>query len=435
MKSTMLFSLSYRLATCSSAYGFPALAQQSGSDDAEGPIAELIGETWRNPSDTLSILLLIGGDVVLKALAQLSGRRVVPVAFSFGWVAYSFNTLMSVCGDGRLMPKPDYPAKLINAKSGFVRENRSWVLGRLLRDSERPLPGDVGLCITVYQASVTARHGVPDLDWCWWGGVVIIILQLAFSAIPFALYGDWSIFTVTSAGTVLALITGALPQWRDEKWACRKNPKKLFCLTGGNGTRSAMVILSNGNGLDLEDLAGAESPMVPRRGQNQPPTAFGLPITFLLTQVASLILAVLWIVILITVTGIDEHAWYLLLVGGLGMLQNAIVAGARRGIGTSGIHLEVVEEFSRRKVMHAIMDLEQAYPSTGRPLLSEFFPNESKLREDEVKWWSGDRTEYDEKRKETEAYRDCILKEETVSPETDPKQARRNHQATLGKGR
>lgn len=41
---------------------------------------------WRNPTDVLSILSIAGGDVVLKALAQLSGGRLVPVAFSFGWV-------------------------------------------------------------------------------------------------------------------------------------------------------------------------------------------------------------------------------------------------------------------------------------------------------------------------------------------------------------
>ncbi|EEB99951.1 hypothetical protein MPER_00236, partial [Moniliophthora perniciosa FA553] len=70
----------------------------------DSQVPETIHEIWKNPSDTLSILLIIGGDVVLKALAQLSGRKLVPVAFSFGWVAYSFNTLMSIFGDGRLMP-------------------------------------------------------------------------------------------------------------------------------------------------------------------------------------------------------------------------------------------------------------------------------------------------------------------------------------------
>ena len=39
---------------------------------------------WKNPGDVFSILLILGGDVVARALAQLVGSRVTPVAFSFG---------------------------------------------------------------------------------------------------------------------------------------------------------------------------------------------------------------------------------------------------------------------------------------------------------------------------------------------------------------
>ncbi|EPQ54741.1 hypothetical protein GLOTRDRAFT_13685, partial [Gloeophyllum trabeum ATCC 11539] len=59
---------------------------------------------WRSPSDILSILLLIGGDIIQKALAQVSGYYFTPVAFSFGWIAYAFAALMSSFGDGKLMP-------------------------------------------------------------------------------------------------------------------------------------------------------------------------------------------------------------------------------------------------------------------------------------------------------------------------------------------
>ena len=363
----------------------------------EATVAHTIHSTWQNPSDTLSILLIIGGDVVLKALAQLSGRRLVPVAFSFGWVAYSFNTLMSVFGDGRLMPPPDYPARIINVQSGFARESRSWVLGRLLRDFERrPLPEDVGLSITVFKAlAPDIKHGLPSIDWCWMCGLITIVLQLGISAIPFGLHGDWSTLLVTSSGTILALATGALPQWRSEKWACRRNTHKVFCLTGGNGSRDVIVIIGAGQCLDLEDLAVAESPMV---GRGSTSTIFNLPVMFLMTQASCLLLAVLWIVFLITVTSIKSSAWYLLLVGGLGMVQNAIAAGARRRMGTAGIHLEKVEEIARQKVMHAIMDVEDAYVGVGKALLHEFFPNESKLRSGEVKWWDGDCSEYNEER-------------------------------------
>jgi hypothetical protein len=39
---------------------------------------------WKNPGDVFSVLLILGGDVVGRALAQLAGSRLTPVAFSFG---------------------------------------------------------------------------------------------------------------------------------------------------------------------------------------------------------------------------------------------------------------------------------------------------------------------------------------------------------------
>jgi hypothetical protein len=53
---------------------------------------------WQNPNDILSLLLILGPDVVWRSLAQLSGERVTPVVFSFGWVAYAVNTLVSAFG-------------------------------------------------------------------------------------------------------------------------------------------------------------------------------------------------------------------------------------------------------------------------------------------------------------------------------------------------
>lgn len=39
---------------------------------------------WKNPGDVFSVLLILGGDVVARALAQLVGSGITPVAFSFG---------------------------------------------------------------------------------------------------------------------------------------------------------------------------------------------------------------------------------------------------------------------------------------------------------------------------------------------------------------
>jgi len=45
---------------------------------------------WASPTNyAFTILLLLGGDVVSRALAQLAGGRFTPVAFSFGmFVSY-----------------------------------------------------------------------------------------------------------------------------------------------------------------------------------------------------------------------------------------------------------------------------------------------------------------------------------------------------------
>jgi hypothetical protein len=120
---------------------------------------QLLGQ-WENPSDVLSVLLIIGGDIVQKALAQASGGYFTPVCFSFGWVAYSFNALVSIIGDGRLLPEPDHTVKVFNLKNGYVRENRNWIVGRVLRDNTirlnkiRPLGGN-GIRISVYDACDT----------------------------------------------------------------------------------------------------------------------------------------------------------------------------------------------------------------------------------------------------------------------------------------
>lgn len=41
-------------------------------------------DQWTTPGDVFSVLLLLGGDVVARALAQLAGSGLAPVAFSFG---------------------------------------------------------------------------------------------------------------------------------------------------------------------------------------------------------------------------------------------------------------------------------------------------------------------------------------------------------------
>ncbi len=46
--------------------------------------SDAFSDQWKNPGDVFSVLLILGGDVVGRALAQLAGSAVTPVAFSFG---------------------------------------------------------------------------------------------------------------------------------------------------------------------------------------------------------------------------------------------------------------------------------------------------------------------------------------------------------------
>ncbi|KAH8147318.1 uncharacterized protein LAJ45_08796 [Morchella importuna] len=315
-------------------------------------------EQFARPGDIISVLLLLGSvvmlgrDVIHQALAQLSGGFITPVAFSFGWITYAISALLAAIGANKLMPLPDATGFVVNSRSRYGRENRSWILGRIIRDyvfwcdpriaveedrflkaeaerrSKLPAgeeqkwnkyPPRIGLSISVYEASRTKTAGVPDKDWVYYTGILCALVQLGIAAVPWGLWGDWSIVLMTGCGTVLAFASGALPHWKAEKWSCRKKSGKTVSLTAGNGTK-------------------------------------------------------------------HQNPWFLLLIGVLGMAQNVIVCAAPRTPGAFGVHLEFKEAIARDKVMKALMDLENKYPYVGRSLVDTYFPG-SNLRPDEEKFW------------------------------------------------
>jgi hypothetical protein len=46
--------------------------------------ADELRQQWTQPRDVFSVLLLLGGEIVNRALAQLAGSAFTPVTFSFG---------------------------------------------------------------------------------------------------------------------------------------------------------------------------------------------------------------------------------------------------------------------------------------------------------------------------------------------------------------
>ncbi|KAI9732165.1 MAG: hypothetical protein M1834_004262 [Cirrosporium novae-zelandiae] len=139
--------------------------------------------------DLFFVLLLLGGDIVGRALAQIAGK----------WVAYSVSALVSVIGENKLMPRDlDCKSKIINGKNGYIRENLSWILGRIVRDfsswnklatknmttdilnkkwkelkkedPETVKPTIAGLIVTVYQPRETQLGAFPKLYFVYESG-------------------------------------------------------------------------------------------------------------------------------------------------------------------------------------------------------------------------------------------------------------------------
>ncbi|PCH39065.1 hypothetical protein WOLCODRAFT_141087 [Wolfiporia cocos MD-104 SS10] len=325
---------------------------------------------WRNPNDILSIVQLIGGDTVQTALAaSTSPSYFTPVAFSFGWVAYAFSTISTVFGDGTLMPLPDCSATLISIRSGYARPIKSWVLGRIVRDYEPPRDKDKSLTITFYRALPEKPVGVPDRDAIYFLGVAVIIMQIGIACIPGVLDENWVPLIITFTGTILAQASGAIRQWSEEKWNGGKlSREETVCITQGNGSRSVQVITTQSGGHNLEHIAAGPLPDVKSRA----------------TTVATIMLAALWVVHLITVESLSSDAWYSVAIGALGMLQNIIAAGAKRSPSAFGFHWEMVEIVSKPKVFKTLQEAEKIKPGVGLALLPVFFPGE--LRNDEMRW-------------------------------------------------
>jgi hypothetical protein len=228
---------------------------------------------WAHPSDILSVALILGGDIVESALAQLTGDWLTPVPFWFGWMVYSVNALRSAIGEKKLMPQPDCPAIVINAKSHHVRQNQSWILGRILRDFNHWKPQQVidrervvlhelaeqekrrkisepvkrkshiAISVSVFKASQTRGPGKPTHDWVYFTGLGTMLVHFGVVSIPCALYQDWAVILTTVLGSLFALAYGALPAWKEEKFgACGKGASKTIVMTRGNGSPNVIVI-------------------------------------------------------------------------------------------------------------------------------------------------------------------------------------------------
>ena len=379
------------------------------NSNASHEAASRLRSQWANPKNILDLLLLVGGDIIAIALAQLTGSHwywPTPVVFSFGWVAYAFKQIATIFGHSRLLTPTDVPSVVINGRSGYARSNSSWILGRLLRDFENGYWMDrgiraelqkmldsegkpkAGLCISLFNAtsdkdipeSVTELEKggepatEPKRDALWKLGYLVAFLQLSIAAIPWAMWREWEVFVVTAAGTILSFLAGSVGQWRRERWCCRRlSGNGTYVITRGNGAQHALLIFAKRGSLNFEDLATSIE-------------AIDMPVWTKLVALGQLIL---WIALLITVDGLESQTWFLIWIGGLGMLYTTFVALAPRKPESWGIKLDPVEErpcIISHKVMLALIELEKAYPGVGLATLGTFFPGS--MSQDEEAFWN-----------------------------------------------
>ncbi|THU84134.1 hypothetical protein K435DRAFT_870590 [Dendrothele bispora CBS 962.96] len=335
---------------------------------------------WQNPANIFSVLMTVGGDIIQAALAQLvsSAGPFTPVAFSFGWVSYSVSSVLAAIRSHRLAPMPDCSCLLINMISGDRRPINSWILSRLVHDYEHPnIEGrkcERGLTIAFFKSigkGTKSSSGKSKRT------------GLGVSVIPVVLRQNWVVLIITCGGTILAQLQGALPQWKKELWNARtieNDEKRVFCLTKGNGSTDVIVVRCSVGDLILSNLTGARETY----------SRMTVPATFTLTLA--------WLVLLFTAQGLKEDIWFLIAVGGIGMIQNLLVSGARCKPAALGFHLEedeIPEKFQNfelqvgmkpahdiveknivhsDKVFRALKKAEEIEKKVGIILLDIFFP-------------------------------------------------------------
>jgi hypothetical protein len=219
-----------------------------------------------------------------------------------------------------LIPDADFAAILIPAKSGHVRNNRSWIIGRLLRDhehraakilqrSDQASEKHEALRVTVFELVKGRQPGTIAPDWIFYSGFFVMLAQFVVASLPIIFSHNWAILMVTCAGTILALLQGALPQWQREKWACPKHGGNTVSITQGNGSRHVMVILGDkSSGLELEILSTGSRNMPFRHRE----------------MVYISLLTSLWTVLLISVAGMSDDSWCKIISAREGVLRLTI---------------------------------------------------------------------------------------------------------------
>ena len=319
----------------------------------------------------LPVLMLTGSNIVQTALATSTGIRSMqspPVAYSFGWVSYMVSTMLAACRGHALLPQPDCNSILINARTGYARENKSWVLARLLQDYSTRHRSSASLSVVFLRAIPTTSGRLAAINKTFVISTALIVLQFVISYMPVVTQGSYAVFWLTLSGTVVAMATKSLPQWAAEKWAARPaQPRKdVVCLTKGNGQNVVLVIVNEGHGFNLEDHAA------------------GRVVASSVTAPAICLLTLLSITHLLAVGALLSNFWYIFAVFALGTVQNMIIASAQLSPQELGLSLVEERVVEKNKVFATLQAAEDVEPYVGVSLLPVYFPGG--LRDNETEW-------------------------------------------------
>lgn len=344
---------------------------------------------------------------------------IAPVAFSFGWVGYAFSSLVSVFGDGLLMPGTDNNVQVINLGTGTGRRSESWVLGRLVRDlniehAPKIEPGGSKPKPAVLFFETKKNAGQASLGRLWFAAVLILV-QFIIASAPIWEYRrqpnpdlnrpnnrNWAILLITSLGTCFALATGLIPQWHRERFPARTKTDQSFVLTRGNGHVVNFVVLNPVGtklSMNLEHLAVVRPEVLAERK----------------TKVIVVAITLCWVFLLLLVGGLSRDSWYLFGVGIVGMTQNAIIASWRKSPHSHGIPMELtrrIDDPEDQKLMKVLQRAELVRPYSGLRLLRIFFND---LKEKEKRFWDRqERTVMDREAKRKRQNNDLLNLEEEL---------------------
>ena len=133
-----------------------------------------------------------------------------------------------------------------------------------------------------------------------------------------------------------------------------KGSENNIILTREVGSQHAIAILGTDGFLDLEDLASGQTDA----------TASGL------TRLGLAGLAVLWILLLISAS-----TWFLLAVGGIGILFNIWVAGHWKELKSVGLPITYDTVIAKTNVMKTLYAVEEKHRYLGKAML-DIFPEQ-----------------------------------------------------------